>query len=180
MSAGWSYSVLVDARTLHFEREYELPRAIVWDALVDEDLVSGWLAQAEIEGMLGGTYILHWTHREPQLEWTGRIVAMDEPSLLEVEASDPTSASTIRFDLVPIDGGSRGTSTRLLVSVGVVIDREFESRLMADWLTNLDQLEDLLRGHPVDWVKWERDRGPAWSQYLAESIIATGVENSTA
>jgi uncharacterized protein YndB with AHSA1/START domain len=180
MSGGWSYSVLVDSRTLYFEREYELPRAIVWDALVDDVLVSGWLAEADIERVLGGTYVLRWTHREPRLQSTGRIIAMDEPNAIEIEFSDASAPSGIRFDLVSIEGGSRGSSTRLSVRVGVIIDRAFEPRLTADWLTNLDQLEDVLRGHPVDWVEWERDRGPAWSQHLAQSISAAGVENSTA
>jgi len=171
MSVASSYSSLVDARTLEFERDYELPRGIVWDALVDEDLVSGWLAEAEVDPEPGGRYTLHWTHRDPQASTEGRIITMDAPSSLLIETREP---STIRFELVPLDGGSRGTSTRLRVSLEVFIDRAFESRLMADWLTNLDQLEDLLRGHPVDWAQWERDRHLAWSTHLTE------VENSTA
>jgi len=171
MSVASSYSSLVDARTLELERDYELPRAIVWDALVDEDLVSGWLAEAEVDPEPGGRYTLHFTHRDPQASTEGRIIEMDAPNSLLIETREP---STIRFELLPLDGGSRGTSTRLRVSLDVFIDRAFESRLMADWLTNLDQLEDLLRGHPVDWAQWERDRHRAWSTHLTE------VENSTA
>ncbi|MCY7412760.1 MAG: SRPBCC domain-containing protein [Salinibacterium sp.] len=161
----------MDARTVELERDYELPRGIVWDALIDEELVSGWLAEAEIEPEPGGRYALHWTHREPQARTEGRIIAMDAPHSLLIETREP---STIRFDLLHLDGGSRGTSTRLRVSLEVFIDRAFESRLLADWLTNLDQLEDLLRGHPVDWAEWTRDRHLSWSTHLTE------VENSTA
>ena len=43
---------------LQLSRGYDLPAAIVWDALVDEDLVEGWLAAARIDPQIGGLYWL--------------------------------------------------------------------------------------------------------------------------
>ncbi|MBC7590190.1 MAG: SRPBCC domain-containing protein, partial [Salinibacterium sp.] len=45
---------------LHFERMYEFAPLIVWDALIDADLVSGWLADALIDPRPGGEYTLRW------------------------------------------------------------------------------------------------------------------------
>jgi hypothetical protein len=41
--------------------------------------------------------------------------------------------------------------------------------LTAYWLTDLDQLADLLRGHPVDWAHWERDQADTWSAHLRDA-----------
>jgi len=46
------------------------------------------------------------------------------------------------------------------------VEPAFEARTKADWLVNLEQLEQLLRGHPVDWANWDRDHHAAWSRYL--------------
>ena len=43
---------------LEFARELEFSPVIVFDALVDADLVAGWLAEAEIEAAPGGRYDL--------------------------------------------------------------------------------------------------------------------------
>jgi hypothetical protein len=32
-------------------------------------------------------------------------------------------------------------------------------------MIGLDQLEELLRGHPVDWANWDRDRMGTWTEY---------------
>jgi hypothetical protein len=105
------------------ERQIDLPRAIVWDALIDPVLVEGWLHPAarplegemreRVDPVAGGTAVL-----ETVLEPFGRL----------------------RFELDEREGGTRGTSTIL--------------RLQADgagWDDRIDGLENLLRGHPVDW-----------------------------
>jgi uncharacterized protein YndB with AHSA1/START domain len=153
---------------LRFERDYEFSRVIVWDALIDADLVSGWLAEAVIVPVVGGEYTLRRLH---QPEALGRISELQPLQRLEVEAGP---LGVITFELDEFEGGSRGTSTRLRVEIALTIEPVFESRVKADWLTNLDQLEDLLRGHPVDWANWDRDRHESWTVHLEE------VENSTA
>ena len=112
------------------ERDYEFPRVIVWDALVDADLVSGWLAESTIAGELGGRYELRWSQRAGEPVTSGRITALRRPELLHVEAED----LTMRFELEELSGGDRGTSTRLRLAVAV--DPALAAmRLEADWLT---------------------------------------------
>jgi len=149
------------------ERDYEFPRVIVWDALVDADLVSGWLAESTIAAQLGGRYELRWSQRAGEPVTSGRIAALRRPELLHVEAED----LTMRFELEELAGGDRGTSTRLRLAVAAG-PALAAMRLEADWLTSLDQLRDLLFGHPVDWAS--RDRDQRSSRYRDE------VENSSA
>lgn len=155
---------------LAFERELEFAPVIVWDALVDADLVSGWLAEAVIEPVVGGEYNLRWVHRFGQPASLGRITVLQPLERLHV---DTTTVGLLRFGLEEVDGGSRGTSTRLALQVDVEVEPAFAPRVKADWLTNLDQLGDLLRGHPVDWQHWDRDRHESWTQHLDETAAGS-------
>lgn len=132
---------------LVFERDYEFPRVIVWDVLVDAELVSGWLAEAVIAPELGGEYALRWPNR-PGVSTVGRIVVFRPLDRLRIET---TNGGGLQFELAVLPGGSRGTSTRLRLTVDLEIEPAFAPQLQADWVRSLDQLEDLLRGHPVDW-----------------------------
>jgi uncharacterized protein YndB with AHSA1/START domain len=156
---------------LVFERELEFAPVIVWDALLDSDLVSGWLAEAMIEPVVGGEYNLRWVNRVGHPESLGRITALQPLERLHV---DTTTVGLLRFELEEIQGGSRGTSTRMVLRVDVEVEPAFAARVKADWLTSLDQLDDLLHGHPVDWPHWERDHRDAWSQYLDDAANSVG------
>lgn len=151
---------------LAFARDYEFAPVIVWDALLDADLVSGWLAEAVISPVVGGEYNLRWLNRVGQPESLGRITAMQALDRLHV---DTTTMGLIRFELDETAGGSRGTSTRLVVRVELEIEAAFAARVRADWMTALDQLDELLHGHPVDWANWERDHHDAWTRHLDEA-----------
>jgi hypothetical protein len=52
----------------------------------------------------------------------------------------------------------------------VTVTGEIEPRLAdgvsAAWITSLEQLEDLLRGRPVDWSTWRSDHGDQWTAHL--------------
>ena len=154
--------------SLRFERDYEFPRVIVWDALVDSDLVSGWLAEATVVAEPGGEFTLA-DSRSGQAPFRGRVESMRSGEALVVEAED----ASMEFSLEHLDGGNRGSSTRLHVTVGVAVDRRFAATVQADWLSNLDQLEDLLRGHPVDWAHWQRDYGESWLQHRGDKGNST-------
>ena len=145
---------------------YEFAPTIVWDALIDADLVSGWLADALIDPQLGGEYTLRWLNSDSAASDAGRIERCEPYSELEVQSA---TFGTLRFTLDQVPGGSRGTSTLLSVDITTPTEPAFAARVRADWLTNLDQLADLLRGHPVDWENWARDRAGAWADYLAEA-----------
>lgn len=147
---------------LVFEREIELSPVIVWDALVDDELVCGWLAEANIEPVEGGRYELAWLYSTEQPPTTGTILRYDSLRLLVV---DTDNRGRIEFALDPIKGGSRGVSTRLRLTVALELDTAFASRVRANWLISLDQLEGVLRGHPVDWANWDRDHIETWAGY---------------
>jgi uncharacterized protein YndB with AHSA1/START domain len=142
------------------EREYDLAPEIVWDALVDDVLVSGWLAEASIEPRLGGRYQLSW-HDPGRPPTSARIV---EWSLAQTLALETSNLGTWRFDLQPLPGGRSGRSTRLVVMVEVEVEPVFRARLATGWMTALEQLDELLRGRPVDWSSppfTADDLGPA-------------------
>lgn len=148
---------------LEFEREFEFPPAIVFDALIDPELIAGWLGEASVDPRQGGHYDLRWLTSSSFPPTFGTITQILEPWSLTV-ATD--NRGEVGFRLEEVAGGSRGTSTVLRVSVRVVVNAVFVARVRADWLSNLDQLSELLRGHPVDWANWDRDRAEAWRGYL--------------
>lgn len=152
--------------SVSFERVLEFAPVIVWDALLDSDLVSGWLAEAVVDPVVGGEYNLRWISRVGQPASLGRITALTPREQLTV---DTTTMGVLHFELEEVEGGGRGTSTRLLLRVDVEVEPAFAARVKADWLTSLDQLDDLLHGHPVDWAHWERDRQETWAQHLDEA-----------
>jgi uncharacterized protein YndB with AHSA1/START domain len=152
--------------SLAIAREYDLPAAIVWDALVDEVLVEGWLAGARIDPRVGGEYLLSWMSGQRLDPTNGVITAFEADRRLAI---DTDNIGSLEFILEPIAGGTRGTATRLRLTITVDTDPRLLASTHAYWQTNFDQLEDLLRGHPVDWTTWQEDRGEAWAAHLQEA-----------
>jgi hypothetical protein len=103
-------------------RVIDLPRAIVWDGLVDPVLVEGWFDP-----------VLRLVDGEPQV----RVLERRDPELLRVHG-ETLGELTVSAEVVP--GGTRGSSTLLTVRSP-----------LADWEERLDRLENLLRGHPTVW-----------------------------
>ena len=155
---------MVADSTLVLTREIDLPREIVWDAIVDDALVSGWLAEASIEPRVDGHYDLAWFHREHLPATRGEITLLEQPAALEVDTSN---VGLLLFELENLDWGTRGRSTLLRLTIIIDTEPAFATSMKAHWLSDLEQLEDLLRGHPVDWANWERDRHEAWSSYAS-------------
>lgn len=127
---------------IRIEREVDLPRGIVWEALVDPVLVEGWLHPRE--RLVTGTTPVEF--REP-----------DDPAVPAVLEVISPAFGDVRVVLNRLPGGTRGESTRLELTVadewGRLADRD------ALWRLRLEQLGALLRGHPVDWSSWsERHR----------------------
>ena len=151
---------------LRFEREYALPREIVWDALVDSDLLSGWLAEADVEPRIGGRFDLRWSHFTPEVRTDGEIVELFDLTQLVVDTSNFGKTA---FTLRSLTGGPRGSSTLLVVDVHAIADPHFTSMIEATWRISLEQLERLLHGHPVDWANWARDSGAEWRSLVSEA-----------
>lgn len=154
------------ARELVFEREFAFPPSIVFDALLEPELLVGWLADADVEPQLGGCFDLVWLTSSSFPPTHGTITAIAEGEVLEVETDNRGELS---FYLTPKAGGPFGMMTTLVTTVRVSVDAAFVPRVKADWLSNLDQLDALLRGHPVDWANWDRDRAETWRGYLASA-----------
>lgn len=115
--------------SIRIVRTIDLPASIVWDALVDPVLVEGWL--------------------HPRLRpLDGVVHERDECAVLETESA---GLGRLRFELTPLTGGTRGTSTRLDLTAPA------PERAEPDWETRVDRLENLLRGHPVDWAQAAAD-----------------------
>lgn len=145
---------------LRFSAEYDFSPEIVWDAFVDPDLASGWLAEADIDARIDGRYDLEWLHFAPVRVTTGQIVELIEPHLLVVE-TDNFGVTTIQ-----LDRGVRGEGTVLTVTVDALADPQFTSMIAATWAISLEQLEELLRGHPVNWGRWREERAGRWHELL--------------
>jgi uncharacterized protein YndB with AHSA1/START domain len=159
----------VPTSDLEFSREYDLPASIVWDALVDDVLVEGWLAAARIDLRVGGEYWLNWLSGASLAPTNGTITRLDPRRRLAI---DTDNIGSLEFTLFSIPGGTRGSTTELRLRLRVDTDPRLLASTHAYWQSNFDQLEGLLRGHPVDWANWQRDRGDAWAAYLREATRA--------
>ena len=148
-------------KTLRFRRYIDLPPVIVWDALVDPVLLEGWLASATVDLVVGGVYRLEWIQPYGLLPFDGTIAHVDLGRSLSASTAD---ARSLCFDLGTEPGGTRGTATTVTVTVGGLTHPRFTPAVIAHWESNLEQLEELLRGHPVDWKTWQDDRGHSWAK----------------
>ena len=122
---------------MRIERVIDLPRVIVWDALVDPVLVEGWLHPELL--LVGG---------EPAVELRERVdPSAGADAVLRVRGDE---LGELRLTLAERAGGTRGSSTVVTVDVQLP-DPRFDGALRQSWQTRLDQLENLLRGHPTVW-----------------------------
>lgn len=139
------------------ERIIDLPRSIVWDALVDPVLAEGWLhPEAQL---VDGVEVID--RRDP----AG--LAASEPAVLE---SLGAQLGHTRFEVSELPGGTRGSVTRVELALPELPDERIRVPVIAGWQTRLDQLEELLRGNPVDWENWARDHGAAYESHLLRAV----------
>jgi uncharacterized protein YndB with AHSA1/START domain len=130
---------------MRIERVIDLPRVIVWDALVDPVLVEGWLHP--VLRLVGG---------EPAVELRERVDPLR--GCVAILRTRSASLGELRLTLAERTGGTRGSSTTVAVEVRLP-DPRFDGALRQSWQTRLDQLENLLRGHPTVW--WAEQAAPA-------------------
>ena len=139
---------------IHLESDIDLPRAIVWEALVDPVLVEGWLHPSArlVEGSSPVEF------REPD--------DPSQPAVLEVVSP---AFGVVRFELTRIAGGTRGEATHLALEVRDTWGRRTDREAL--WVLRLDQLAWLVRGHPVDWVSWSSRHRAADVEARAEAAM---------
>ena len=63
---------------------------------------------------------------------------------------DSPEFAGVSVDAEEVPGGTRGTSTRVTVTVEIA-DPRFGPGVSDGWEERLDRLENLLRGHPTSW-----------------------------
>ena len=122
---------------IRLERDIDLPRAIVWEALVDPVLVEGWLHPSA--RLVEGTTPVEF--REP-----------DDPAAPAVLEVVSPAFGAVRVVLDRIPEGTRGEGTHVVLTVSDEWGRRSDREAL--WALRLEQLADLVRGHPVDWAGW--------------------------
>ena len=134
---------------LILQRTIDLAPIIVWDALVDPDLLAGWLGEVRIFSTGSPHFHILWPGADARQSTAGTVAEFEAPRRLRIETDN---RGTIECTLVGIPGGPRGSSTELTLRVDVRIDPAFATKVRDEWQTSLDRLERLLHGHPVDWT----------------------------
>ncbi|WP_445442276.1 SRPBCC family protein [Clavibacter sp. km1a] len=161
-----------------FRRLIDLPALIVWDAVSDPDMVSGWLAEASIDQEEGGDFWFEWMtvpDRSLASASGGLVTRFEEGRAIDytfLHEGEVTARFRLRLQEVP--GGPRDRQTELGVTVSGVLPAGIANVLKASWRLHLDLLEDLVHGRPVDWTTCEAEHGATWRGYLAELESAEG------
>jgi uncharacterized protein YndB with AHSA1/START domain len=119
--------------TIILVRELRHPPEKVWQALTDPSQLSQW-APFDVDGDMGkpGTVKLTWLGTSREIET--KITRAEAPKVLEY--------GDTRWELEPIDGGTR-------LTLWASIDRRFVSMGAAGWHIGLDMLDRLLSGTPT-------------------------------
>jgi uncharacterized protein YndB with AHSA1/START domain len=162
--------------TLRFQRRLDHPVDRVWAALTEPDELAGWLAEADLELVEGGSIELRWRNeltrelveeydikgfegRDPEQGSVarGRITRLDPPRMIEY---DTDAHGVMRWELEVDDGGCL-----LSFSSTVEIPEEMRTQVLAGWHSHLDWLEDALAGHPIDWSSWQVDQIDHWAAH---------------
>jgi len=112
--------------------------------LVESELVSGWLAEAEIDPSEGGRFDLLWDTNIGLPATRGTIAQIIPEQLVVV---DLLELGRLAFTLREVDSGTRGTSTALTVSLWSQPQQMDLAAIAAPYLSDFDQLERLLHGH---------------------------------
>lgn len=134
---------------MDFQRTIDLPPVIVWDALVDPDLLAGWLGDVRILSTESHDFHILWPGADARQSTAGTVTAFEVLRRLRIETDN---RGTIECVLRSIPGGFRGSSTELQLRIAAGIEPAFATKLRDEWQTSLDRLERLLHGHPVDWA----------------------------
>lgn len=137
---------------LLIEREISLPPLVVWSALVDPDLVIGWFAQVALDP--AGRFRLHWLDGSGARPNSGFLLERVENERLRC-VIDGYGRIDVGLEARP--GGLRGSRTMLRVTMTLPGGADLPA-VAAEWELALDRLEELLRGHPVDWTAVRRTR----------------------
>jgi uncharacterized protein YndB with AHSA1/START domain len=100
--------------------------------------LKGWLAEAEVEGAVGGEVHLVWPGMG---EMRGVVQIRDEPSVVEYTWDESEGSSLVRFEIAPVNDDA---STLRLIHSGTSI--EGAPGFGAGWQSHLEALDVVLAG----------------------------------
>ncbi|MEO1063101.1 MAG: SRPBCC family protein [Actinomycetota bacterium] len=160
MSDDWTGVVRLEGGlpAITFRRRYGTDVDDLWSAVTEPERLGRWLATVTGDLRPGGDVVVTFDDgSDPDQRTTGRILACEPPSVLEVEWGIPGEAeSVVRVELADVDGGAelrldhRRLPARQAAGYG------------AGWHCHLDTLDAYLRGvEPPDW-------GARWSALLPD------------
>ncbi len=145
---------------VYFERFFEHPVAHVWRAITDPAEASGWLGSLELEPRVGGriAFRLDGTDPEHGFVTEGRVTEFSRQRLLACwihaeGAEDPGLRHMLRFELHPIEAGTRLEFTHTFAA-----NERPGNSIVCGWHNKLEQIADTADGYPTDWNRWNRDR----------------------
>jgi uncharacterized protein YndB with AHSA1/START domain len=130
--------VVGEGVTLRFERELAAPATAIWSALVEPSILKEWLAETEVETVVGGAVHLVWPG---QGEMHGVVQVCDAPTVFEYTWDESDGSSLVRFEVFPL---SDRASTLRLVHSGA--SKEDAAGFGAGWQSHLEALEAVLTG----------------------------------
>lgn len=130
-------------RSVRFERRFDTPVEIVWEALTSPEELSRWLAPGRIEAAVEGEIRLDFGEGGIV---TGRVLSCEPPSLLEFEwRFAGETESIVRFEL------SRDGEGTYLVLDHRALAEAHAAGYSAGWHAYLAALNDRLEGRDGSW-----------------------------
>lgn len=133
---------------LRFERPLSCSLETAWDAVTDPAKLALWLADTEIEPVIGGQIVMRFVNTG--IVNRGEIAEIDPPRLLAHSWNSQGAANArLRWELSRDPGGA------LLVLIHILQTREHVAMIAAGWHAHLDMLELVLARLPAPW-SWRR------------------------
>ena len=166
--AAGAHGVLIEPRTVRFERLLPGPLDRVWAYITDSDKRGRWLATGDMDLRVGGSVNLFFRHADlsPEVEptptrfkpyeagagFSGRITRCEPPRLLAHSwAEDGEDDSEVTYELAP-----EGDKVRLVLTHRRLSSADSLLSVSGGWHTHLAILEDVLAG---------RQPAPFWSAF---------------
>jgi uncharacterized protein YndB with AHSA1/START domain len=148
---------------LRFERRLAHTPEDVWAAFTDPDRRATWFPDTLIGEFVPGAELRFVTDVPSMPEFTGTVLAVEPPRLLEFTWGE----DTLRFEIEPTAGGCLLTLRDSIAELGKA------ARDGAGWHVCLESLAATLDGSP------RVSEGDRWAEVHPEYVTAFGAEAST-
>jgi uncharacterized protein YndB with AHSA1/START domain len=149
---------------LRFVRDLPHAPETVWRAITEPEHLAVWFPQDIVGDPVAGAPLRFVSRGDDGTEFTGEMIAVDPPHLLEFRWGD----DRLRFELASIDTGTRLTFTDTFAEHGK------GARDGAGWHECFDRLEYELDGREPPWAWGER-----WAAVHDEYVERFGAAAAT-